>query len=132
MNLKKNVKNVNGVYATLNNLGGKTMEWNVYYHNINVQEMHTCNIFDHLDFCKYVKKAAKEHKNKNEFAEQLRKELFYYFGSKAEWEIIITPWLGGNKEKESVKIDVYDQVMLNWDIFVNYVWENRKELLKEK
>lgn len=30
------------------------------------------------------------------------------------------------------KIDVYDQVMNNWDIFINYLWENRKELKERK
>ena len=29
------------------------------------------------------------------------------------------------------KIDVYDQVNYMWDDFVDYVWNNRKELLKE-
>ena len=107
------------------------MEWLVYYYNINAREMHTFNIFDHCGFCKDVKKAAKEYKDKDEFAEQLRRELFYYFGSKAEWEIIIAPWVGGDREKDSVKIDVYDQIMLNWDIFVDYVWKNKRELSKE-
>ena len=26
------------------------------------------------------------------------------------------------------KIDIYDQVMINWDKFVEYVWENRNGL----
>jgi len=26
------------------------------------------------------------------------------------------------------KIDVYEQVMNNWDIFIDYLWNNRKEL----
>ena len=132
MNLKKNVKNVNGVYATLNNVGGKTMEWNVYYYDYNSKEMHTFNVFEHYGFRKSVRNAVKESKSRDEFAEKLIKELFYYFCKKAEWEIIIAPWVGGDREKEAVKIDVYDQVMLNWDKFVDTAWYNRRELFTRR
>ena len=27
---------------------------------------------------------------------------------------------------EKEKIDIYDQVMLNWDVFIKYVWDNIK------
>ena len=30
------------------------------------------------------------------------------------------------------KIDIYDQVMSNWDIFIDWLWEHRKELKEEK
>ena len=30
------------------------------------------------------------------------------------------------------KIDVYEQVMNNWDIFIDYLWNNRKELKARK
>ena len=30
------------------------------------------------------------------------------------------------------KIDVYDQVMNNWDRFIDYLWDNRKELKARK
>ena len=36
-----------------------------------------------------------------------------------------------NSDKNEKKIDVYDQVINNWDHFIDYLWENRK-LLKEK
>lgn len=106
------------------------MKWNVFYYDINRKKVDVFNIFEHSGFVKYVKKAIKEHKNKEEFAKQLRSELMYYFWAKAEWEIIISPWVGGDREKDAVKIDVHDQVMLNWDLFVDYVWDNKKELLK--
>ena len=58
----------------------------------------------------------------------------YYFWSKAEWEIILSPWCGGRDTKD-IKIDVYDQVMNNWDIFVDYVFNSKKRkqnLIKTK
>lgn len=132
------------------------MEWNVYYHDFNTKEIKIFNIFEHSSFREYVKKAAKEYKTKEEFAEQLKRELFYYFGSKCEWEVIITSWTTRitideldrlNKERERTikeygrepyslyvspetaeKIDVRDQVMNNFDIFLDYVWSNKKML----
>lgn len=105
------------------------LEWNVYHYNINKHKIEPYNIFDHYSFREYVKKAIREHLIKEDFIEQLKLELRYYYWCKAEWEVIITPWCGGDRE-DAIKIDVYDQVMLNWDKFVEYVWENRKELLK--
>lgn len=107
------------------------MKWIVYYHNINRDKVETFNIFEHGSFRKYVKEAIKKYKDKDEFAEQLRKELMYYYWSKAEWEIILSPWVGG-RNTQPIKIDVYDQVINNWDVFVEYVWNNKKELLKMK
>ena len=103
------------------------MKWNVYYYNINRQKIESYNIFEHGSFAHYVKEAIKKYKEKESFTEQLKRELQYYFWSKAEWEIIITPWCG-NKSPDEIKIDVYDQVMLNWEIFVDYVWNNREAL----
>lgn len=97
------------------------MVWNVYYHNFNKNTMAIKNIFDHGGFNKGVKEILGKHQTKEEFAEELRTELFYYFCSKAEWEIIIKPWCGGG-DYEGAKIDIYGQVMLNWDVFVDYCW----------
>ena len=108
------------------------MEWNVYYYDINSSEMHTFNVFEHYGFRRDVRNAVKESKSRDEFAEKLIKELFYHFCKKSEWEILITPWVGGDREKEAVKIDVYDQVMLNWDKFVDTAWYNRRELFAKR
>lgn len=107
------------------------MKWNVFYHDINRDKIGTYNIFKHGGFREDVKNAIKKYKDKDEFAEQLKKELMYYFWAKCEWEIILSPWVGGRNTKD-IKIDVYDQVMLNWDVFLDYVWDNKKELLKDE
>ena len=147
----------------------RNMKWIVYYYNINRDKIETYDIFKHWNFREYAKKAAKKLKTKAEFAEQLKRELRYYFWSKCEWELVIeitednriflNPWVGcretervridvtndisfdwrGFAEKHTerqiygnkAKIDVFDQVEYMWDEFVEYVWENRKELLKE-
>lgn len=106
------------------------LQWNVYRFNINKQKIEEFNIFDHYTFKEYVKEALIKHENsKEEFTKQLKSELRYYFWSKAEYEIIITCWVGGDREKVNEKIDIYDQVMLNWDRFVDYVWDNGWKIL---
>ena len=145
------------------------MEWIVYNFNINAQKIESYNIFKHWSFREYAKKAAKKLKTKEEFAEQLKSELRYYFWSKCEHELIVeitednriflNPWVGcrepekvridvtddasfdwkGFAEKHTerqiygneAKIDVFDQVDYRLDEFVEYAWNNRKELLKE-
>ena len=58
---------------------------------------------------------------------QLRREVMYYFWSKYEWEVLISPWVGGNDDEER-KVDVAWQIMNNWDVFVDYTWNHRKKL----
>jgi hypothetical protein len=105
------------------------MEWNVYVHNINRDRIEKYNVFEHSSFIKYLKKACEECESKDMLAEKIKSELRYYFWSKSQWELIISPWVGYSKPF-NIKVDVYDQVMMNFDIFVDYVWKNRKELLE--
>lgn len=100
------------------------MEWYVYRHNINSQQIERWNVFDHGRFREDVLRCLKKHENRDGFAEALRRELFYYYHTKAEWEVLIGPWCGGYKTEE-LKVDVYRQVMLNWEKFVEYVWSQK-------
>lgn len=101
------------------------MEWYVFYHNFNGRRIEKYNIFNHGGFRKAVVEHLKTYVNRDYFAEALRMSLMYYFWSKSEWELVLYPWCGG-KNVEPVKIDVYDQVMLNWNVFVDYVWSKKK------
>lgn len=97
------------------------LTWNVIYHSVNEDRIKSFNIFDHGGFHEDLKKLYRKYPAKEEFAEELRKSLGYYFRSKCEWEIIIGPWCGG-RNTEEIKVDVYWQVMNNWEIFVDYIW----------
>ena len=70
------------------------------------------------------KNYKKNKEDKELFFEQLRKDLFYWYGSKCEWEVVVTP-LFSRCECDGMKTDVNQQVRLNWDQFCDYVWENR-------
>jgi hypothetical protein len=85
--------------------------------------------------------------------------LQYYYWSKSEYETIITSWppyvedeelnrLNSEKEKRiqetgkfyraavnlnvGYKIDIYTQVMMNWDRFIDYIWNNKHLITKKK
>lgn len=89
--------------------------------------------------------------SKAEFEKVVDSVLLYYYWCKSEWEVIITDWPPHIEVKEldrlvddvkthretyntlpyavtpnlrtAEKVSVYDQIKLNWDIFINYLWE---------
>jgi hypothetical protein len=122
------------------------LEWYVFRHDFNAKKIEKYNVFSHSGFLKDVTKLPKD---KNVFIEQLRRNAMYYFGSKCEMEVIITSWPAYidmpeydriTKEIDHIrndgrtprvvniaptvgsKIDIYEQLMLNWDAFVNYTY----------
>ena len=101
--------------------------WNVYWEDFNAKEIITRNIF-HLSyrFNECLKENFKKNKTKGSFCEQLKKDLQYCYWSKSEHEVIITSWLP--REGVERKVDVYEQVMMNWDQFADYTWENRQRI----
>ena len=103
------------------------VKWTAFYHSWSNDTIRIFNIFDHCSFRDDVKKAAKKYKTKEEFAKELRRSLLYYYWSKCEWEVLISPWISHHNDRD-IKVDVYWQVMNNWDIFLDYVWGNRKKL----
>ena len=105
----------------------KPLVWNVYTENFNERRIEIDNIFDHSGFYDDCVKAAKKYKEKDTFAEEVRRSLMYYFWSKCEWEIVLTAWPPRDDFNDE-KIDVYDQVRLNWDAFIDYLWDNRGAL----
>lgn len=103
------------------------MVWNVYVSDINGRRIVVHNVFDHgrlIDFCRRNYKKNKD--DRNEFCEQLRRDLMYCYWSKCEWEIILQSW-PPRDDFQDEKIDVWYQVRLNWDRFCEYVWDNRDE-----
>lgn len=102
------------------------MKWNVYYYNINNDKIEVFNIFDHWRFSEDILKRLKKIKDKDAFAEGLKRDLMYYFWSKAEWELIIeitednrillSPWVGC-RNPEEVKIDMTNDNSFDWKGF---------------
>ena len=131
------------------------LEWNVYDNDFNKKEIRVYNIFNHGRFLEDVKKDLKKCEIKEEFAEKLRRHLFYYFGCKCEYEVVITSWppyipmseldrMCTEREKTlkqynrepyrlyvnldvGEKVDIYSQVRLNWEVFVDYIWSHKRK-----
>lgn len=100
------------------------MEWKVYTFDLNSRKLREFNVFHHAGFRDDVQKELARCQNVEDFAPKLKSSLMYYFWSKCEWEIVLKEWCASNGTE--VKVDVYDQVMLNWDVFLEYVWAHRK------
>lgn len=96
------------------------LEWNVYRYDINYKKMKVFNIFEHGGFSTDFHKLCNKDNNEEDFADKLKRILLYYYWSKSEHEIIIFPWLGDRDTGQ--KIDIYSQVMINWEHFLNYCW----------
>ena len=103
------------------------LEWYVLYYNSNTHRIEQFNIFDHASFNKAVKEIFNKSKLMDmvEFEDAIDKEAMYYFWSKAEYEILVGDWISKKAEQ---KIDIYGQLDMNWDRFIDYLWN---EYIKE-
>ena len=101
------------------------LEWNVWCNELNTNKIKPFNIFNHCSFNKAVTDIFSKRLHMDEFEEMIDKEAMYYFWCKAEYEVMI----GGPFERgEKTKIDIYSQLKLNWDRFIDYLWN---EYIKE-
>lgn len=108
------------------------LEWNIYYGDFNNRKIKVGNIFDNTGFVKDCEQAYKKFKdNKEEFLERVRLSLMYYYWCKCEWEVVIDHW-PHRDDFVGEKVDVYDQIMLNWPVFSEYIWNNREEFKKRR
>lgn len=100
----------------------RDMHWRVIVEDFNGRRIVDYDIFEHCSFAEDVRKAYKKHRTDfDAFSEKVRGSLFYYYRSKCEWEVIVGAWVASDRTPER-KVDVYEQVMLNWDVFIRYVW----------
>lgn len=122
----------------------------VYKESFNSKKIEKFNVFNNWRFLEDIEKLFKNKPTKEQAADEIKRYLFYYYGSKCEYEIIITSWpcYISNEELDKVneeklrykreyghysyvnnivptvgeKIDIRQQVLMNWDIFFDYVW----------
>lgn len=125
------------------------LSWNVFICGFNKKEIENWNVFNHSGFTTDMIKCLKDCKDKLEFTAELKRDIMYYFGYKVEYETFITEPFPHVTKKEidrlvaedvrycahveleqGKKIDVYQQIMMNYQHFVNYLWNNREEILE--
>ena len=105
-------------------------EWYVIIENVNAKKIEKYNVFNHASFLNDCDKAWKDNHKDHEngfakFEESVRRSLMYYFWSKCEWEILVYGFPYYEKFRPK-KIDAYDQVTMNWNNFINYLWRYYK------
>lgn len=103
------------------------LEWYVYLEDVNKKRIIKYNVFHHYGFCQDLKSVIEKLKNKKDLSEKVNRLALYYFWSKCEYEILITSLINRSNFKNE-KIDVYDQLQLNWNTFVDYIWKNKKNI----
>lgn len=109
-------------------------EWYVYMEDFNKKEIVTFNVFHSYTFIESCKKEFRKYQRDKDIA-RLENEIkgwaMYCFWSKCEYEIILAPWI--NREGfETKKIDIYDQLCLNWDSFFKYMMEHKADFLRKE
>lgn len=120
------------------------MVWNVFYFDPNERKIITRNLFEmsitfNEDFEKF-RYTQQGNTTRENFEENLKSILMYTFWCRREYEIAMSDlcwtYVGASEEdklreydryeKTVTKVDVYSQVMANWDRFVDYVWKEVK------
>lgn len=108
------------------------LEWNVIYFDFNGKKIDKYNIFTHGGFLSDCKKYARKYKDdKLLFTEAVKRSVMYFFWARCEWEVLVCGFPPGFSDIQK-KIDVYDQVMMNWDKFADYVWDHAVELRRRE
>lgn len=80
------------------------------------------NIFDHMYLSiEELNRLKFESLDKEAFAARLKSRLRYCFWCKSECELFISDIHEAWRKK---RIDIYDQLMLNYPLLVDYVWSN--------
>lgn len=106
--------------------------WNVYREDFNEKKIVVYNVFNHYTFHEQCKKMYRKYR-KPEQVSELEKEIkswaMYCFWSKCEYEIVLRGWVHEDVEE---KIDIYQQLMLNWGQFFKYITDHRADFLRRE
>ena len=101
------------------------LKWFVFVEDINKKQIKVYNIFEHKDFMEDCDDAwedyINEHRDFSKFKKDIESNLMYYFWSKCEWEIVLSNFPPSDSFQRR-KIDVYQQVKINWDKFIDYLF----------
>lgn len=97
----------------------KKLEWNVilYEHD----KVRIYNVFNNAYFSEAVIDIMHTpNLNRNEISDLIKRKAQWQFWSRCEYEYIISSWPPYDEDK-GYKIDVFEQLTMNWDRFVDYI-----------
>lgn len=97
------------------------MKWEVFRYDINQRKIVHWDIFEHYSFindCMVIYNELCSMKiDFLEFQKRVESKARWYFWCKSEHEILIRGWCGA-KGDEEIKVDIFEQLKLNWEAFI--------------
>ena len=102
------------------------LKWNVFRYDVNKKEIYPFNVFKHYGFRSKILELLEKDISKEDFELEVMSEAMYDFWSKCEYEVCICDWMFGNG---AIKIDVYKQLQMNEDAFIEYLWSFKDKKL---
>ena len=102
------------------------MKWNVLLKDSESARFKPYNIFDYDAFRISIEELFKKQHPKDRFLLELERETDYFFRAQIEWEMLFPPMNIAKHSKYNAlawhKIDVYEQLRVNWERFADYMW----------
>lgn len=128
------------------------LSWKVYWEEPNKRIIKEYDIFKNGYWENIAKNLKETFPKRKEWENHLRTQLMAQYWSRSEYEIILTSWPPYiniedidrinqeiiNREKTwgtkpykinitptvERKIDIFEQLELNWEVFTDYIWNN--------
>lgn len=128
------------------------LSWKVLFEDFNSHKIIDYDIFKGGYWERTARELKTEFPDRKEWEDHFRTKLMSMYWARAEYEVVITSWppfieVNENQklqdeviEREKIwgskpyrinitptvarKIDIFEQLNMNWDIFIDYVWRN--------
>lgn len=128
------------------------LSWKVIWDDINKHEIGTYDLFKSGYWERVARELKQTFPNRKEWENRFRTKLMSQYWCRSEYEVIVASWPPSieiaelerlNSEvrryeenyehkpyrvtphiEKAEKIDIYSQLEMNWDIFIDYVWRN--------
>ena len=102
------------------------MKWYVLLKDSESARFKPYNIFDYDAFRISIEELFKKQYPQDRFLLELEHEADYFFRAQIEWEMLFPPMNIAKHSKYNAltwyKIDVYEQLRVNWERFADYMW----------
>lgn len=98
-------------------------EWNVFRYNFNTKQIEPFNVFHNITFFNDCKAILKRNNGTGDLSNELKHVAMYTYWCRSEYEVMIGEIFDS---EHATKVDIYSQLMLNWNAFINYVKEAYK------
>lgn len=99
-------------------------EWNVYIEDFNAKTIKSYNVFTHRTFLQGIMDAYSHNETVLGFSAEVERWARCCFWSKCEYEVLVSGWPPTPDRTEETKIDVFDQLKLNWKHFIFTLWDS--------